>query len=161
VNRAAPAATLLAFDFGTRRIGVAIGNTVTRGASALTTIDTPDEGSRIAAIAALIGEWTPALLVVGMPVHADGSEHAMTRRARAFARMLERRFKLPVCGVDERYTTEMAQAALERSPLPRAQHRAVRDQVAAQIILQSYFDEMRDDNRDDRHDEHGDVSRPA
>ena len=121
------AATVMAFDFGTQRIGVAVGNTITRAA-------TP-------AIGALVAAWSPARLVVGVPVHADGTAHAMTARARAFAQQLGERFALPVVHVDERYTTEIAQQMLDESSMPRARHRAVRDQVAAQVILQSWFDD--------------------
>jgi len=137
------AGTVLGFDFGTRRIGVAVGNTITRNATPLTTIEIADDRARIDSIATLVGEWVPSLLVVGIPVHADGAEHAMTARARGFARMLERRFRLPVAKVDERYTTEIAQQVLDASGLPRARHRSVRDQVAAQVILQSWFDDPR------------------
>ncbi len=136
-----PAATVLAFDFGTRRIGVAVGNTLTRTAAPLTTIEIADADARMAALATLVNDWTPARLVVGVPVHADGREHAMTTRARAFARQLARRFALPVDEVDERYTTAVAQQLLDASTLPRGRHRAVRDQVAAQVILQSWFDD--------------------
>ncbi|HEY7902116.1 MAG TPA: Holliday junction resolvase RuvX [Casimicrobiaceae bacterium] len=137
------AGTVLGFDFGTRRIGVAVGNTITRNAVPLTTIEIADDRARIGSIATLVGEWSPTQLVVGIPVHADGAEHAMTARAREFVRMLERRFGLPVAMVDERYTTEIAQQLLDTSSLPRARHRSVRDQVAAQVILQSWFDDPR------------------
>ncbi|MFI4901774.1 MAG: Holliday junction resolvase RuvX [Burkholderiales bacterium] len=137
------AGTVLGFDFGTRRIGVAVGNTITRNAVPLTTIEIADDRARIGSIATLVGEWSPTQLVVGIPVHADGAEHAMTARAREFVRMLERRFGLPVAMVDERYTTAIAQQLLDTSSLPRARHRSVRDQVAAQVILQSWFDDPR------------------
>ena len=138
--RREPDATLLAFDFGTRRIGVAVGNTVTRMAQALRTIDAPDAAARFAAIAALVAEWRPARLVVGLPVHADGTAHAMTARARGFARELERRHALPVALVDERFTTEAARSALAAAPGRRAE-RGARDREAARIILQAWFDE--------------------
>jgi aspartate carbamoyltransferase catalytic subunit len=101
----------------------------------LATVGTPD--IRVVAPKTLV----PAQLVVGVPVHADGAAHAMTARAEAFAGELARRFGLPVAGVDERYTTEIAQQMLDESDMPRARHRALRDQVAAQIILQSWFDD--------------------
>ena len=99
---------------------------------------------RSASIAALIDEWRPARLVVGLPVHADGTEHAMTARARAFAHDLERRFALPVALVDERYTSELARQALAASGRGGRADRDLRDQVAAQMILQAWFDDRHD-----------------
>jgi len=99
----------LAFDFGTRRIGVASGNTVLGHAAPLTTLDTRGDG-HFAQIAALIAEWQPTALVVGVPFHPDGAAHDNTQRARRFARQLAGRFKLPVHEVDERYTTVEALA---------------------------------------------------
>ena len=130
-------AAILAFDFGTRRIGVAIGNTLTRSARALTTIDARDENARLAALDRLVREWAPARLVVGLPVHADGSEHAMTTRARTFAATLAARYALPVELEDERHTSEIARDALVGGGRDA---RARRDEVAAQIILQAYLD---------------------
>jgi putative Holliday junction resolvase len=135
-------ATVLAFDFGTRRIGVAVGNTVVRVAHPLATIEGERSETRFAVIAALVDEWQPEQLVVGVPVHADGTEHEMTLRARRFARQLEGRFRLPVAQVDERYTTEAAQAQLAASRAGR-RGRERRDQVAAQLILQGWFDEAK------------------
>jgi putative Holliday junction resolvase len=137
-----PEATLLAFDFGTRRIGVAVGNTLVRVAHPLTTIEGDVSDQRFAAIAALVGEWRPDRLVVGIPVHADGTEHAMTRRARRFARQLAGRFALPVVEVDERHTTQDAEAQLSRAGEGGRRSRARRDEVAAQLILQGYLDEQ-------------------
>ncbi len=136
-----PDATVLAFDFGTRRIGVAMGNTLTATAHPLATIDDERTQQRISAIAALLQEWQPGMLVVGLPTHADGKEHEMTQRARRFARQLEERFHLPVVLVDERWTTEAAQSALDDAGTAGRKGRAMRDQVAAQLILQSWFDE--------------------
>ena len=135
-----PPATVLAFDFGTRRIGVAVGNTFTRCAQPLTTIDMNRDDERFAAITALVHEWRPDLLVVGIPVHADGTAHAMTARAQRFARELSRRFQVPVELADERWTTQLAQTALDEAGAGR-KGRAVRDQVAAQTILQGWFDD--------------------
>ena len=135
-----PPATVLAFDFGTRRIGVAVGNTLTRFAQPLTTIAMDRNDERFAAITALVHEWRPDLLVVGIPVHADGAAHAMTARAQRFARELERRFQVPVELADERWTTQLAQATLDRAGAGR-KGRAVRDQIAAQSILQGWFDD--------------------
>jgi putative holliday junction resolvase len=136
-----PPATVLAFDFGTRRIGVAVGNTLTRAAQPLTTIDRNRDDERLAAIAALIEEWRPNVLVVGIPVHADGAAHAMTARAQQFARKLSGRFRLPVELADERWTTQLAQTALDEAGAGGRKGREIRDQVAAQIILQGWFDD--------------------
>ena len=140
--------TVLAFDFGTRRIGVAVGNTLVRVAHPLTTIADESNAARFAAIASLIGEWQPAVLVVGRPLHADGTAHDMTARAERFARQLEGRVGLPVARVDERLTTVDAEAALVAAGVRGKQRKAQRDQAAAQRILQSWFD---DEIRNDAH----------
>jgi putative Holliday junction resolvase len=144
VNATAPI-TVLAFDFGTRRIGVAIANTLTRHAQPLATLDDAREDERLAAIGRLVREWQPQRLVVGIPVHADGRPHAMTDRARRFARTLADRFALPVAAADERYTTGLAQASLDSRRAGRA-GRAQRDAVAAQLILQGWLDDRGDSN---------------
>jgi putative Holliday junction resolvase len=136
-----PPATVLAFDFGTRRIGVAVGNTLTRSARPLTTIAADHDDERFAAIATLLEEWRPDVLVVGIPVHADGAAHAMTARAQQFAQALSGRFQLPVKLADERWTTQLAQAALDDAGAGGRKGRKVRDQVAAQLILQGWFDD--------------------
>lgn len=141
VMSSAREATVLAFDFGTRRIGVAVGNTLLRMARPLATIEGEANEVRFAAIAALIGEWQPDELVVGVPVHADGAPHGMTMRARRFSRQLAGRFGLPVVEVDERYTTQAAQSQLDDAGKGGRDGRAQRDQIAAQLILQAYFDE--------------------
>jgi putative holliday junction resolvase len=131
---------VLAFDFGTRRIGVAVGNTLTRSAQALATIPAAREDERFAAIAKLRDEWQPQAFVVGIPVHADGTPHAMTARAQRFARELAQRFGLPVAQADERHTTQVAQSALAAAGAGRA-GRETRDAIAAQLILQGWLDE--------------------
>ena len=141
--RIEPDATILAFDFGTRRIGVAVGNTLTRVAHPLATIDAAD-ASRWTALRALLDEWRPRRLVVGLPVHADGTEHAMTARARDFACELEQRFALPVEFEDERYTSEVARDALAAAGRGGRAERATRDRIAAQIILQAWLDARHD-----------------
>lgn len=135
-----PAATVLAFDFGTRRIGMAIGNTLTGGARELSTIDEPRDAPRWAAIATIISAWEPQILVVGLPVHADGTPHAMTARAVAFAQRLRKTFALPVETADERHTTQSAQVEIGIARGGRTA-RATRDAVAARLILQGWLDE--------------------
>jgi putative Holliday junction resolvase len=105
-----PPRSFLAFDFGTRRVGVATGNALTATATPLTTL-TGQGDARFAAIAALVDTWQPDALVVGVPFHPDGAGHANTARARRFARELGERFGLPVHEVDERYTTTDARRA--------------------------------------------------
>jgi putative Holliday junction resolvase len=133
-------ATVLAFDFGTRRVGVAMGNTLVGVAHPLVTIQGDSLPAMLTAIAALIDEWRPQRLVVGMPLHADGTPHAMTARAARFVATLESRFGLPVATVDERWTTEVAQD-MQQAARQGRKGRAERDQVAAQLILQAWLDE--------------------
>jgi putative Holliday junction resolvase len=101
--------TFLAFDFGTVRVGVATGNSLTRSATPLSTLKESGD-ARFAAIGKLIAQWQPDALVVGVPLHPDGAAHDNTRRAQRFARQLHGRFALPVHEVDERYTSVEAQA---------------------------------------------------
>lgn len=120
--------TLLSFDYGTRRVGVATGNTLLCQAQPLKTLAVEGD-ARFAAVGALIAEWQPAALVVGVPFHPDGAAHDNTLRARRFARQLHGRFKLPVYEVDERYTTTEAHAMGASDA----------DAAAAAIILAQYF----------------------
>jgi putative Holliday junction resolvase len=144
-SSASRAGTILAFDFGTRRIGVAVGERSIGLAHPLATIAGEQNERRFAAIESLIEEWHPALLVVGLPVHADGTEHALTARARRFAKQLEGRFGLTAKLVDERFTTHAAGAALSDAGVKARAQKGVRDQVAAQLILQTYFDQREAD----------------
>jgi len=141
ISSAAPAGTVLAFDFGTQRIGVAVGETGIGVAHPLATIAATAGRERFEAIGALIEEWRPVLLVVGLPTHADGTAHAMTARALRFARQLEGRFGLPVTCCDERHTTQDAELALRGAGVRGRAGRTVRDRVAAQLILQAYLDQ--------------------
>jgi len=133
--------TVLAFDFGTRRVGVAVGNTLVRAAHPLVTIDEERTDERFAAIAALVAQWQPARFVVGLPLHEDGTAHAMTARARRFANQLGGRFGIPVDLVDERHSSQVAKAELAAQGRGGRVHRDLRDAVSAQVILQAYFDE--------------------
>jgi putative holliday junction resolvase len=126
------ARSFLSFDPGTVRTGVASGNTLLAHASPLRTLAAVGE-ARFAAIAALIAEWRPDGLVVGVPLHPDGAEHDNTRRARRFARQLHGRFKLPVFEVDERYTTTEALAQARDGGQSDA------DAAAAALILEQFL----------------------
>lgn len=119
------------FDFGVKRIGIAMGNTLTGQAQPLTVIKAVDNATRFQAIGELIEQWKPARLIVGEPRHPDGAEHDMTLRSRRFANQLHGRFKLPVDLVDERYSSAVITAK-------RGEHI---DAKAAAIILQQYFDD--------------------
>ncbi len=137
---AGPAGTVLAFDYGTQRIGVAVGETATGVAHPLTTLAVRQADTPFERIAALIAEWHPALLLVGLPTHADGTSHAMTARSRRFAEELRGRFALPIAFADERFTTKHALCALRESGASRRARDDARDSVAAQIMLQAYLD---------------------
>ncbi|HXZ48967.1 MAG TPA: Holliday junction resolvase RuvX [Usitatibacter sp.] len=132
--------TLLGFDFGERRIGVAVGETQTRIASPLAAIDAAANHARFAAIGRLVDEWKPVALVVGRPRHADGSEHAVARLAERFARRLAARHRLPVAFVDETLTSAEAEARM-RGARTRAGRAGDVDALAAALILQSYLDD--------------------
>lgn len=121
---------VLGFDFGVKRIGIAMGNTLTGQAQPLRVIAAIDNATRFKLIGELIAEWSPARLVVGEPRHPDGAEHDMTLRSRRFANQLHGRFNLPVELVDERYS----------SVVITSKRGEVIDDKAAAIILQQYFD---------------------
>ncbi|SDV47852.1 Holliday junction resolvase RuvX [Chitinasiproducens palmae] len=133
------AATLLAFDYGEKRIGVALGNALLGQARALTIIENRDRAWRFEAVGRLIAEWQPDHLVVGLPCHPDGAPHAMTQLARRFGNQLNGRFGLPVSWVDERYSSRAAADVLAQGG--RLAPGARLDAEAARIILQQYFDE--------------------
>jgi putative holliday junction resolvase len=134
------AGTLLAFDFGERRIGVAVGETSTRIASPLATIDARANDVRFAQIGKLVQEWKPAAFVVGRPRHADGSPHAVAELASKFARRLAARYRAPVYFVDETLTSSAAESQL-RETRTRSPRSGDIDAVAASLILQSFLDQ--------------------
>ena len=121
----------LAFDFGIRRIGVAVGNSLLRQAQPLKTLAAQGE-ARFAAIEALVHEWQPSALVVGVPFHPDGAAHENTQRARRFGRQLHGRFRLPVNEVDERYSSTEA----------LADGAADVDAAAAAVILDQFLRQL-------------------
>lgn len=134
-------ATLLAFDYGEKRIGVAIGNVLTRQARALVVVPNRNREFRFEAVGKLIGEWKPEALVVGLPCHPDGTPHEMTQLAKRFGNQLNGRFNLPVDWVDERYSSVAADLDM-REKGAAAQ---MRDAEAACIILQQYLDGLSDE----------------
>jgi putative Holliday junction resolvase len=120
--------TILAFDFGEKRIGVAVGNTITKTAEPLKVVQEKNQDEKFKAIEQLIAEWQPQSLVVGLPTHPDGTEHEMTRKAKHFGNQLKGRFQKQVILVDERYTSAMVDGG--------------NDALAAQLILQQYLEEL-------------------
>lgn len=122
---------ILAFDFGLKRIGCAVGNDLSKSARPLKIIRAEANDKRFAEIGELIGEWQPAKLVVGLPSYPDGTEHDMTRRCRRFANQLHGRFALDTILVDERYTSSVLNFKPGQAD----------DAHAAALILQQYFDE--------------------
>lgn len=123
--------TVLCFDFGLKRIGVAVGNTLIRQAQPLSVIAAATNDAKFAEIGTLIQEWQPRLCVVGLPLHPDGAEHEMTVRCRRFANQLNGRFGVATALVDERYSS--AVIAQKRGEAVDAQ--------SAAIILQQYFND--------------------
>jgi putative Holliday junction resolvase len=123
--------TVMAFDFGTRRIGVAVGNTLTCLGQPIRSISESSSDAAFKLIEGLLKEWQPNRLVVGLPCHPDGTEHEMSARARRFGNQLHGRFHLPVEWVDERYTS----AVLEGNPDMRDNL----DAESAALILEQYF----------------------
>lgn len=134
--------TVLAFDFGEKRVGVAVGECELRSASPLTTFDAEANDARWSAVARLIEEWKPVVLVVGLPLSPDGVAHDMTARAQRFARQLEGRYRLPVMLQDERYTSAEADSLLrdEQGMRDWRSRKQKLDAHAAQLILKDYFD---------------------
>jgi putative Holliday junction resolvase len=120
--------TILAFDFGEKRIGVAVGNTITKTSEPLKIIQEKNQQDKFQVIEQLINEWQPQLLVVGLPTHPDGAEHEMTQKAKRFGNQLNGRFQKEVIWVDERYTSVSVEDG--------------NDALAAQLILQQYLDQL-------------------
>ena len=122
--------TVLAFDYGTKRIGVAIGNSVMRQAQPLKTIQNKSLDETFQSIQKLVKEWEVTNFVVGLPMHPDGAEHEMTKRAKRFGNQLHARLNLPVKWVDERYTSAVVD-----------DQQGDIDGQAAVLILEQYFQE--------------------
>ena len=129
--------TILGFDFGLKRIGVAVGNSILKQAQPLTIITAATNDDKFSAIAKLVAEWEPDLAIVGLPLHPDGAEHEMTVRCRRFANQLHGRYGIQTVLVDERYSSAV---------LKQARGEFI-DDAAAAIILQQYFDD-----HDNEHD---------
>lgn len=132
--------TVLAFDFGEQRIGVAVGEHLIKVASPLTKIDEESNEIRFNLITSLVNEWQPSLLVVGLPLNLAGEETLICQLCRKFARRLNGRFNLPVIFIDERYSSFEAEELLSQQGIKGRLQKEMLDQVAATTILQKYFD---------------------
>ena len=120
----------MSFDFGLKRIGVAVGDLLVKQARPLTSIDAATNAAKFAAVGTVIDEWQPSSIVVGLPLHPDGAEHEMTLRCRRFANQITGRFGVATVLIDERYTSAVLSAS-------RGEHV---DSQAAALILQQFFD---------------------
>ena len=125
---------VMAFDYGTRRVGVAVGNSITKAGQALKIIAAVNADVLFQEIERLLIEWQPNQLVVGLPTHPDGAEHEMTAKSRRFGNQLQGRFKLPVNWVDERYSSVVLEGDADMHDNLDA-HSAV-------LILEQYFAEL-------------------
>lgn len=127
--------TLLGFDFGIKRIGIAVGQSITGTATALCTINTRHGKPDWDRISGLIEHWRPDALVVGLPLHDDGSDSNLSKAARRFAQQLENRYRLPVHPMDERLSSHAAKQFMRQSTSKQEV-----DAVAAMIILQNWLE---------------------
>ena len=126
-------------DFGARRVGVAVGELALGIAHPLETVRAASDRARLDEVGRLIQDWSPTLLVVGLPSHMDGAEHALSDRCRRFAFQLQRRFGIDVRLIDERLTSRAAAQTLAAAGVRGRRQKEVLDQVAAVHILQTFF----------------------
>ena len=137
-----PAKTILGFDFGSKRIGVAVGQTITQSATPLKTLNANQGEPNWDEIKTIIQQWQVSELVVGLPLNMNGSEQAITHAARAFAKQLAERFKLPVHEIDERLSTVEAREQVFAAGGFKALKKKQIDGVAAVLILEQWMREQ-------------------
>lgn len=135
----------LAFDFGTRKIGVAVGQRLTNSANPLATIVVHNTRPDWSAIDRLVAEWSPLAIVLGVPTNSADADTQISEQAREFGRKLEHRYNLPVHWVNERLSSDAANRLLRLMAVRHKHKKVLRDQVAAQLILQSFFHQTTDD----------------
>lgn len=140
--RTAGATTILAFDFGEKRIGVAVGDTSIGLAHPVTTLQVESNAERMAAVEKLVAEWLPTLFVIGEPHYEDGRPHEIAHLAKKFGNRIKERFRLPVEYVNEFLSSSEAGAQLREQGITGRAQKEMLDAVAAQVILQSYFNEQ-------------------
>ncbi|MCZ6828851.1 MAG: Holliday junction resolvase RuvX [Gammaproteobacteria bacterium] len=137
----APAVTIMAFDYGLRQIGVAIGNRTTATAQALTTLKANDGNPRWEEVQSLLEEWEPQLLLVGLPLNMDGSSSELSQRSEKFGRRLRGRFALPVVFMDERLSSFAAKQQLREDGHKGDYKNSPADALAAELILRSWLED--------------------
>lgn len=136
--------TYLAFDYGTKLIGVAVGGTRSGSAQGLTTVRVGKKGPDWQVISRLVEQWLPNSFVVGLPLNMDGSTSKLTKLAEKFGNSLNQRYNLQVRMVDERLTTVAAKEQLKQSGIsPSPQHKTDLDEIAARTILQAFLDDTK------------------
>ncbi len=133
----------LAFDFGTQRIGVAFGQSVTGTASAVTVLKAQDGQPRWNEMAQIVEQWKPDVFLVGLPYNIDGTVSELLGRAEKFARRLQERFEKPCYGMDERLSSREAIERLVEANTTMNIKKTAIDHIAAQIILENWFNEIR------------------
>lgn len=135
--------TVMAFDFGEKRIGVAVGETEISSTHPISTLHCETNQQRFNAIQILIDQWQPKLLIVGLPSHLTGDEHQLTQLSKRFAQRLEGRFNLPTMMIDERLSSAQASQHLAEVGIKGQAQKIAIDAISAQVILQSYFDQTK------------------
>lgn len=141
-----PHGCILGFDFGLRRIGVAVGQTLLGTATPITTLTSCNNAPDWTRISQLIREWSPAILIVGMPISADGTKTPLIIATQSFIHSLEQRYLLPVDAIDERLSSHEARFAAVRGA--KRNPKIARDHIAAQVILQTWLIEHIENNAD-------------
>ena len=137
---------ILSFDFGEKRVGVAIGNNITNNVHPLETIEASKKTDRYIKIELLLQTWKPTQLIVGYPLNEDGSKSRMSALAKKFGEKLENKFNIPVHFIDERFSSSEAELRLKALEKNLKKRKHIIDQVAAMIILDSFFESDKNDN---------------
>ncbi len=133
---------VMGFDFGTKRLGVAVGQELTRTASPLITLDVKNGLPDWHALATLIQQWRPEIFVVGLPQHQDGKPHALAPLIADFCARLQSQYQRPVYTVDERLSSYAAESELKERGLDPRRHKKQIDALAASIILQNWLEDQ-------------------
>jgi putative Holliday junction resolvase len=143
------AATYLGFDYGTKHIGIAVGNTVSGSATALDTIRVKNGQPDWQHITLLIEEWLPEALIIGWPIQMDESDNPVTPKARRFGNQLNGRYHLPVHHIDERLSTYMALSEMRKAGYNGRRSKGLVDSFAAREILQTFLNGLAENDKED------------